>query len=70
MKKLALKMLNPILSSTRVPENCQKQQFTKALSKQSNKSTWNSFLNFNKQSGIIRSLVEQFPANLLINWRM
>ena len=59
-----------ILESTRVPENCQvKQRSTKALSKQSNKSTWNGFFNLNKQSGIIRSLVEQFPANSLINWQ-
>ena len=28
----------------------------------------NSFLNLNEQSGIIRSLVEQFPANSLIYW--
>ena len=59
-----------ILESTRVPENRQiKQHSTKALSKQSNESTWNGFLNLNEQSGIIRSLVEQFPANSLINWQ-
>ena len=56
-----------ILESTRVPENRQiKQHSTKALSKQSNESTWNGFLNLNEQSGIIRSLVEQFPSNSLI----
>ena len=53
-----------ILEYTRVPENRQiKQHSTKALSKQSNESTWNGFLNLNEQSGIIRSLAEQFPAN-------
>ena len=59
-----------ILESTRVPENRQiKQHSTKALSKQSSEATGNGFLNLNKQSGIIRSLVEQFPANSLINWQ-
>ena len=60
-----------ILESTRVPENRRQiiQQFTKALSKQSNESTWNGFHNLNEQSGVIRSLIEQFPANSLINWQ-
>ena len=58
-----------ILECATVPENHQiKQHPTKASSKQSNVSTWNGFLNLNKQSGIISSLVEQFPANSLINW--
>ena len=57
-----------ILESTGVPENRQiKQHSTKALSKQSSESTRNGFLNINKQAGIIRSLVKQFPANSLIN---
>ena len=57
-----------ILESTRVSENHQiKQHSTKALSKQPNKSTWYGFLNINEQLEIIRSLVEQFPANSLIN---
>ena len=59
-----------ILNSTRVPEIRQiKQHSTKALSKQTNESTWNGFLNLNEQSGIIRSLVEQFPENSLIKWQ-
>ena len=76
MKKLELCLTNSrnvksdfILESTRVPQNRQiKQRTTKALSKQSNESTWNGFLNLNEQSGIIRSLVEQFPANSLLSW--
>ena len=57
-----------ILESTGVPENRQiKQHSTKALSKQSSESKRNGFLNINKQAGIIRSLVKQFPANSLIN---
>ena len=56
-----------ILNSIRVPGIRQiKQNSTKALSKQTNESTWNGFLNLNEQSGIIRSLVEQFPTNSLI----
>ena len=59
-----------ILESTRVSENHQiKQHSTKALSKQTNKSTWYGFFNLNEKSEIIRSLVEQFPANSLINWQ-
>ena len=38
------------------------------LRKQSNKSTWKGYLNLIKQSRIIRSLVEQFPANSPIDW--
>ena len=57
-----------ILESTRVSESRQiKQHSTKALSKQAKESTWNGFLNLNKQAGIIRSLVKQFPANSLIS---
>ena len=59
-----------ILNSIRVPEIRQiKHNSTKALSKQTNESTWNGFLNLNEQSGIIRSLVEQFLANSLIKWQ-
>ena len=72
MKKLELCLTLPTVKmyeSTRVPQNRQiKQRTTKALSKQSNESTWNGFLNLNEQSEIIRSLVEQFPANSLISW--
>ena len=72
MKKLELCLTLPAVKmyeSTRVPQNRQiKQRTTKALSKQSNESTWNGFLNLNEQSEIIRSLVEQFPANSLISW--
>ena len=60
-----------ILKSTRAPENRQiKQHSTKALSKQCSESTWNGFLNLNEQYEIIRSLVEQFPADSLINWQI
>ena len=39
------------------------------LRKQSNKSKWKGYLNLIEQSGIIRSLVEQFPANSPIDWQ-
>ena len=72
MKKLELCLTLPTVKmyeSTRVPQNRQiKQRTTEALSKQSNESTWNGFPNLNEQSEIIRSLVEQFPANSLISW--
>ena len=62
--------LDFILESTRVPEVRQiKQHSAKALSKETNESIWNGFLNLNEQSGIIRSLVEQFPASSLISWQ-
>ena len=58
------------LESTTATEKHQTKQISsKTLSEQTNDSVWTGFLNLNKQSVIIRSLVEHHPDKSLINWQ-
>ena len=56
-------------STTATEKHHIKNISSKPLSKQTNKSTWNGFLNLKKQSVITKWLVEHHPDKSLCNWQ-